>query len=108
LSKIIKVANAQEIEDGKAKIVRVEGLTLAVFRVKDEFFALENSCLHRGGPLGEGELEGYNVTCPWHGWTYDVRTGSFEVIPPLRVRTYPVRREGESVVVELDGNGSDQ
>ena len=107
MSKIVKVAGAQEIEDGKAKIVRVEGLTLAVFRVKDELFALENSCLHRGGPLGEGELEGYTVTCPWHGWTYDVRTGSFEVIPPLRVRTYPVRREGESVVVELDGSGSD-
>jgi len=104
LSKIVKVADAQEIEDGKAKIVRVEGLTLAIFRVKDEFFALENSCLHRGVPLGEGELEGYTVTCPWHGWTYDVRTGSFEVIPPLRVRTYPARREGESVVIELDGS----
>ena len=104
MSKIVKVADAQAIEDGKAKVVRVEGLTLAVFRVKDEFFALENSCLHRGGPLGEGNLEGYNVTCPWHGWTYDVRTGSFEVIPPLRVRTYPARREGESVVVELDGS----
>jgi nitrite reductase (NADH) small subunit len=106
LNKIVKVADAHEIEDGKAKIVRVEGLTLAVFRVKDQFFALENSCLHRGGPLGEGQLEGYNITCPWHGWTYDVRTGSFEVIPPLRVRTYPVRREGESVVVELDESDS--
>ena len=104
MSKIVKVADAQEIEDGKAKIVMVEGLTLAVFRIKDEFFALENKCLHRGGPLGEGQLEGYDVTCPWHGWTYDVRTGSFEVIPPLRVRTYPVRREGESVFVELDGS----
>jgi nitrite reductase (NADH) small subunit len=108
LSKIVKVADAKEIEDGKAKIVRVGGLTLAIFRVKDEFFALENSCLHRGGPLGEGELQGYNVTCPWHGWTYDVRTGSFEVIPPLRVRTFPVRTEGESVIVELDGTESNQ
>jgi nitrite reductase (NADH) small subunit len=108
LSKIVKVADVQEIEEGKSKIVRAEGLTLAIFRVKDEFFALDNSCLHRGGPLGEGYLEGYDVTCPWHGWTYDVRTGSFEVIPPLRVRTYPVRREGDSIVVELDGNGSEQ
>jgi nitrite reductase (NADH) small subunit len=107
LSKIVKVADVQEIEDGEGKVVRVEGLTLAIFRIKDEFFALDNSCLHRGGPLGEGNLEGYNIICPWHGWTYDVRTGSFEVIPPLRVRTYPVRREGESVVVELDGSGFD-
>lgn len=107
MSKIVKVADVQEIEDGEGKVVRVEGLTLAIFRIKDEFFALDNSCLHRGGPLGEGNLEGYNIICPWHGWTYDVRTGSFEVIPPLRVRTYPVRREGESVVVELDGSGFD-
>jgi nitrite reductase/ring-hydroxylating ferredoxin subunit len=106
LSKIVRVA-AQEIEEGKSKIVRVDGLTLAIFRIKDEFFALDNSCLHRGGPLGEGYLDGYDVTCPWHGWTYDVRTGSFEVIPPLRVRTYSVKREGDSVIIELDGNEGD-
>lgn len=106
MSKIVKVADAREIEEGKGKIIRVEGLTLVIFRVKDEFFALDNSCLHRGGPLSEGELKGYDVTCPWHGWTYDVRTGSFEVIPPLRVRTYPVRKEGDSVVIELDGSES--
>jgi nitrite reductase/ring-hydroxylating ferredoxin subunit len=105
LSKIVRVP-AEEIEEGKGKVVRAEGLTFAIFRVKDEFFALDNSCLHRGGPLGEGALEGFDVVCPWHGWTYDVRTGSFEVIPPLRVRTYPVRKEGDSVVVELDGRGS--
>ena len=106
MSRLVKVADARDFEDGKGKVVRTEGVTLAIFRVKDEFFALENYCLHRGGPLGEGELEGYNVTCPWHGWTYDVRNGSFEVIPPLKVRTYPVRREGESIVVELDGGPS--
>ena len=108
MNKIVKVAEVQEIEEGRGKIVRAEGLTLAIFRVKDEFFALDNSCLHRGGPLGEGDLEGYDVTCPWHGWTYDVRTGSFEVIPPLRVRIYPVRRDGDSIVIELDGNKSQQ
>ena len=108
MNKIVKVAEVQEIEEGRGKIVRAEGLTLAIFRVKDEFFALDNSCLHRGGPLGEGGLEGYDVTCPWHGWTYDVRTGSFEVIPPLRVRTYPVRRDGDSILIELDGNGPQQ
>jgi nitrite reductase/ring-hydroxylating ferredoxin subunit len=99
----VKVADAGEIENGKGKIVRAGGTTLAIFRIGDEFFALDNFCLHRGGPLGEGELDGYNLTCPWHGWTYDVRTGSFEIIPPLKVRTFPVKREGETILVELDG-----
>ncbi len=100
--KLVRVADARELGDGKGKVVRVEGRTLAIFRVGNEYFALDNYCLHRGGPLGEGELEGYNVTCPWHGWTYDVRTGSFEVIPPLKVKTHPIRLEGDSLMVELD------
>lgn len=106
MSRVVRVGEARDFEDGKGKVVRVEGVALAIFRVKDEFFALQNTCLHRGGPLGEGTLEGYDVTCPWHGWTYDVRSGSFEVIPPLKVRTYPVRKEGESILVELDGSSS--
>jgi nitrite reductase (NADH) small subunit len=105
LTRVVKVADVRDIEDGMGKVVRAEGITLAIFRVKDEFFALQNSCLHRGGPLGEGTLEGYDVICPWHGWKYDVRTGSFKVIPPLKVTTYPVRMEGDSLLVELDGPG---
>ncbi len=107
MSKLVKVAGADEIEDGKAKVVRVGGKTLAIFRVGTEFFALDNSCLHRGGPLGEGELDGYNVTCPWHGWTYDVRSGSFQVIPPLKVKSHPARKEGDSILVELDVSESE-
>ena len=102
LPKLVKVAEVSEIDEGKSKVVRAEGRTLALFRVKDQFFALNNACLHRGGPLGEGDLKDYRVVCPWHGWTYDVRTGAFEIIPPLKVRSYPVRREGESILVELD------
>jgi nitrite reductase/ring-hydroxylating ferredoxin subunit len=102
LSKLVKVAEANEIVDGKSKVVRAGGRTLAIFRVKDQYFALNNSCLHRGGPLGEGDLDGFNVACPWHGWTYDVRTGSFEIIPTLKVRNYPVKREGNSIMIEID------
>lgn len=108
MPKLVKVADAGEIDDGMAKVVRVEGRTLAIFRVKDEFFALNNACLHRGGPLGEGDLDGYQIVCPWHGWTYDVRTGAFEIIPTLKVRSYPVRREGDSILVEIDGTSQVQ
>jgi nitrite reductase (NADH) small subunit len=105
LPKLVKVAEVSEIDDGKSKVVRAEGRTLALFRVKDQFFALNNACLHRGGPLGEGNLEGYKVVCPWHGWNYDVRTGAFEIISTLKVKSYPVRLEGNAILVELD-NGS--
>jgi nitrite reductase (NADH) small subunit len=99
----VKVADASELHEGAGKVVRVEGKSLAIFRVKDEYYALNNNCLHRGGPLGEGNLEGYKLYCPWHGWTYDVRTGSFEVIPTLKVKTYRTRRDGDSIMVDLDG-----
>ncbi len=102
MPKLVRVADVGEIGDGKSKVVRAEGRTLAIFRVKDQFFALNNACLHRGGPLGEGSLEGYRLFCPWHGWTYDVRTGAFEIIPTLKVKSYPTRREGNSILVELD------
>jgi nitrite reductase/ring-hydroxylating ferredoxin subunit len=68
--------------------------------VGEEFFALDNFCLHRGGPLGEGEADGYSLTCPWHGWTYDLRSGAFEIIPALKVKTYNTKVEGDSVLVD--------
>ncbi|MDA4125505.1 MAG: Rieske 2Fe-2S domain-containing protein [Thaumarchaeota archaeon] len=102
MGKLVRVAEANEIEDGGSKVVQVDGKMLAIFRVKDQFFVLNNACLHRGGPLGEGDLDGYQITCPWHGWSYDVRTGAFGIIPPLKVKSYPARREGSSIMVELD------
>jgi len=101
LSKLVRVADAGEIGDGKSKVVRAEGRTLAIFRVKDQFFALNNACLHRGGPLGEGNVEGYRVVCPWHGWSYDVRSGAFTVIPTLKVKTYRVEKQENGIFVEV-------
>ena len=101
MAKRIKVMQSADLEDGKGKVVRVEGKSLAFFRVGNEIFAMDNFCLHRGGPLGEGSLDGYELTCPWHGWTYDVRSGAFRIIPALKVKTYAVEQEDGSVFVEL-------
>jgi nitrite reductase/ring-hydroxylating ferredoxin subunit len=101
MPRFVKAAEKGEVEEGKGRVINIEGRVLALFRVKDEYFAIGNTCLHRGGPLGEGDLKGYVVTCPWHGWKYDVRTGSFAVIPPLRVRTFPVKQEGDSLLVDV-------
>jgi nitrite reductase (NADH) small subunit len=101
LSRFVKVAEKNDLTDGLGKVVNVEGRSIALFRVKDQYFALANVCLHRGGPLGEGNLSGSVVTCPWHGWKFDVRTGSFTIIPTLKVTTFQVREQDGSVLVEI-------
>jgi nitrite reductase (NADH) small subunit len=97
----LKVAGPDEIEDGGSKILSVEGRSIAVFRIKDQYFAITNQCLHRGGPLGEGEVKNYEVTCPWHGWRFNLSDGSFALIPTLKVRTYVVTESADGVFIEL-------
>ncbi|MFQ5520752.1 MAG: Rieske (2Fe-2S) protein, partial [Candidatus Methylomirabilia bacterium] len=65
------------------------------------YYAIDNTCLHRGGPLGEGELEGNIVTCPWHGWRYDTTTGANVNNPAVKVGAFPVKVEGTAVFVEV-------
>jgi len=97
----LKVADLAEIVDGGSKIVNVQGRSIALFRVKDQYFAIANNCLHRGGPLGEGEVRNFEVTCPWHGWRYSLVDGSFSLIPTLRVRTFKVTVTLEGVFIDL-------
>ena len=69
------VAKIDELDVGQSKIVQVGEKILAIFRCEDGYYALDDRCSHRGGPLSEGKLEGYEVTCPWHAGKFDVRTG---------------------------------
>ena len=96
-----KIADTKDVPPGTGTIVDAGGRTLAVFNVDGTFYAIDNTCLHRGGPLGEGELEGAIVTCPWHGWRYDVTTGAHEDNPSRCVPRYPVTVEGGAVYVDL-------
>lgn len=91
----IKVAEAREVAPGRGKVVTVLGETVALFAIDGEVCAIDNTCPHQGGPLGEGVLDGEVVTCPWHGWTYHVRTGCPVLTPP--VKTFDVRRNGASI-----------
>jgi nitrite reductase (NADH) small subunit/3-phenylpropionate/trans-cinnamate dioxygenase ferredoxin subunit len=93
---------ADAVPNGGAIVVPVGGaLTVAIFRVGEAFYALDNACPHRGGPLGQGSVEGMVVTCPWHGFTVDLRTGCCPRNPLLRVRIFVVSREGETVRVVI-------
>ena len=97
-----KVATVQEVPPGKARQTTVNGRPVAVFNVDGTFYAIDDTCPHRGGPLSEGDLEGHEVTCPWHGARFDVTCGS-HLCPPARsdVRAYKVQVVGDELQVEV-------
>src|SRR2546422_4891832 len=97
LARFVKVAEKSDLREGFSKVVSVEGRSIALFRVKDEYFALANVCLHRGGPLGEGDLSGPVVTWPVPGWKFDGRRGSFTSISKMKVTAYKARGQEGSV-----------
>lgn len=88
------------------RCVRAEGVPLVVINVAGEFYALENICPHAGRPLGDGERAGLTITCPYHGYTYHIKTGRNIVYPEdeTPVRTFPVRLHDGRVHVQLTQN----
>jgi nitrite reductase (NADH) small subunit len=75
--------------------------TICVANVNGVYSALNNVCLHLGGPLGEGSIEGGKVVCPWHGWQYDPKTGATTHNPSLKVAVYPLKIENGDVLIEI-------
>ena len=96
-----KVAMTSEVPENSGRTFSVAGKELAVFNVDGAFYAISNFCPHRGGPLGEGFLEGTTVFCPWHGWGFNVTSGKMPGMPDGGVRTYPVQVEGDEILVEV-------
>lgn len=92
---------AENIPGGSGQVTEVHGHSIAIFTVDGTFFARDNTCAHRGGPLGEEEREGEVVTCPWHGWEYNVRTGISLTTPSAAVKAYEGKVDGNDVKVLL-------
>jgi len=102
MAEFVKVAKTDEVAPDQGKMVEVSGKKIALFNVEGSFYAIDNTCTHRGGPLSEGVLDGKQVTCPWHGAIYDVTTGEVLGPPaPKGVARYNVRVEGENIEVEI-------
>jgi len=98
----VKVAKASEIPALTGKLVEAGGKQLALFQVEGTFYALDNNCTHRGGPLSEGEVQGLEVQCPWHGAHFHLATGQATQAPAFQgVTSYPVRLQGEDIEVEV-------
>jgi nitrite reductase (NADH) small subunit len=97
----VRAARAQDVPAGKIYEFQVGGQAVAIANVDGKFFAINSICAHEGGPLGEGELLGCVVTCPWHMWQYDVRTGKLVENATVGVDSYPLEVRGDDLFVDL-------
>ncbi len=100
-TRAVAVAMVAEIPEGGRRIVEVDGLSIGIFRHRGVWIALRNHCIHRGGPVAEGDLEGDVLVCPWHGFRYDVRTGVCLMDPDAELDRYDLRIEGDRVILEV-------
>ncbi len=99
MDEFIFVGNVSDIPSGEAKVIDINRKSVAVFNVKDKFFAISNLCPHEGGPLAEGHVKGFVVTCPWHDLAFDVRNGQGTDGGGYCVGSYEVRLDGNQVYV---------
>lgn len=101
MTDFLDIAGAGDVPIGRMKAVLVDGRKVALYHTATGFFATDNTCPHRGGPLAEGDLMGSEIVCPWHLWGFDVTTGLCTGNPQLRVATFEVRVEGDRVLVRI-------
>ena len=121
MTRDVRVADADELRPGEQKIAVIDGISVGIFNVDGEYYAIENRCAHQHGPVCEGEIrrklvgratdpgefdevgfsETPTIACPWHGWEYDVRTGGHLGDDVASVRTFETTVEDGTVYVEL-------
>lgn len=102
-AEFVKVAKLNEIPTDTGKVVQVEGKEIALFKLEGSVYAIANLCLHEGGPLGHGPVKDGVVSCPWHLWKFDVRTGAMVEAPSMKVDCFNVKVEGEDVLIDVSG-----
>ena len=97
----VLVGKTDEIPDGERKIVALQGVSIGVFHHQGGWYAIRNSCLHRGGPVATGKLVNGHIICPWHGYTYNLTDGKLVMDPSARLEMYPVEVRGEGVYLKI-------
>jgi 3-phenylpropionate/trans-cinnamate dioxygenase ferredoxin component len=101
MAEFVDIAAVNDLPVGRTRTIAVGDRKIALCRTPKGFFALDNTCAHRGGPLGEGDLIGDELICPWHLWGFDVATGTCLGNPEVSVLTHEVKVEGDRVLVRL-------
>ena len=88
----LEIAPASDLPEGERLFVEIEGKPIVIFKIAGQFFSIADVCSHDDGPVGEGQLEGYNITCPRHGAQFDIRTGKVVQMPAVvDIPAYPIR-----------------
>ena len=88
----LEIVPVSELHNGERLFIEVEGKSLVIFNIADQFFAIGDICSHDDGPVGEGDLEGHNIVCPRHGGEFDVRSGKAVQLPAVvDIPAYPIR-----------------
>jgi nitrite reductase (NADH) small subunit len=101
MSELHKVGTTDEIRQKKTLAAAVNGKHVAVFPFDDGFIATNGKCPHARGPLHQGEINGTMLSCPWHGWSYDLKTGICEEDPNIVLERFPVEVQGDEIFVRL-------
>jgi nitrite reductase/ring-hydroxylating ferredoxin subunit len=101
MADFLKVASLSDLPAGSAKTVEVGGTSIALYNVDGQVHATANTCPHRGGSLGEGSLAGGIIACPWHAFEYEVSSGRCLTNPNLQLGCYPVKLEGQDILVQI-------
>ena len=97
----VRLAAVADVPPGTAQEIVAGGRIVALYNVDGSFYALDGVCPHAGGPLGKGSLNGNVVTCPWHGWQFDVTQGRHCLTETIVQSSFPVMVEGDEVFIEL-------
>lgn len=101
MSDFTSVAKTSDLAPGECKVVQVGDIAVGLFNVDGDFYALDNTCAHKGGPIGDGFCDGNIVKCPWHGWPYDITTGECTRHEGVKVDAYEVQVAGDDVQVRV-------
>lgn len=101
MSEFVSVAEIASIPPGHGRTVHVRGREFALWNVDGQFHCIDDQCPHRGGPLGSGWLNDGRISCPLHGWEFDVRTGACLTRPDRPVSTYPTRVVNDRVEIDI-------
>jgi nitrite reductase (NADH) small subunit len=98
---LVKVGSVAKLPAGTVREASIGDDRYAICNVEGAVLALAGVCPHQGGPLGQGAINGSNLTCPWHAWEFDCRTGANDYDPEVKVATFPVRITGDDILIDI-------
>ena len=101
----IEIANIKEFSKQTVKIIIHKETPIAVYKIGEKYFAIDNRCPHRGASLGDGIIRGEIITCPWHSWEFSLKSGQALENPNCFIKTFPVFIENDIIKLEYDTKG---